>query len=291
METIACNICQRKDTKILYKNHDLQVVLCKYCSLGFLNPRMTNDEYEQHYKHQYQIARHNIFDKKSAIERLEKKKSYEQKKKHLSFLRGIINSSSSVLEVGSGWGTFLKVIKDEYNCQVKGIELSSLAAQVAKDYYNLSIIEQSLEQYIIQKSSNETYDVIMMHHVLEHFLNPKEMLSSLRHIITPNGYVYIAVPNVAKPDEPIDKFFRIEHTYYFSPTSLSLLLRQSGFSIKKIHVGNRDIKLIAQYSGEKAVNIEKNYDAFFIYTKVKVYQLIDYIKNIFRPVYYKIIKN
>ncbi len=246
MEQITCNLCGNSTTTELYRFNNQPVVMCTQCSLVFLNPRLTAAEYVRHYTDSYQDVRHKITSLSQAVARLEAKGSYKQKQDRLQFFAGFINEHTKILEIGSGWGTFLKVLQDTYHCPVVGIEISALAAEVATKYYGLPIIQKPLEEYVAAIRGTETFDVIIMHHVLEHLLDPKVALSQIKSIMHENSYLYIAVPNVAAPDELLNTFFRLEHCYYFSPSTLARLLQDSGFLISKTYLDGKDMKMIVK---------------------------------------------
>ncbi len=243
MEHVICVLCGQNNPTPLYTRDSLTVVLCARCGLGYLNPRMTKDEYDRHYRESYQKVRHNIDDTASAIKRLEQKKSYERQAPRLGFFEGILSPTSKVLEVGSGWGTFLKLISDTYHCPVQGIEISHLAARVAQDYYHLPVIEEPIETYAPRVAGTVRYDCIILHHVLEHFLDPVAALASVKSLLAPGGGVYIAVPNLTSPDEPLSRYFRIQHTYYFTIETLTQLLQKAGFTITKQSIAPNEIKV------------------------------------------------
>ncbi len=288
MEHISCNLCGETQDTQLYQTKDYRVVLCLNCSLSYLNPRMTAQEYEQHYRSQYQIARHQISEKEAAIERLLKKKAYEQKKQRVSFFEGVVTPDSKVLEVGAGWGTFLKVFQDTFHCSVEGIEISALAAEVAREYYGLSIVEKPFEVYVQENSDQKQFDLILIHHVLEHFLDPSKVLKNLHGLLSPNGSVYIAVPNVANPDELLPQFFRIEHTYYFTPRTLIKMIEKNGFEVAKLVVGENDIKIIIKKGNKIYDGAEIEITAAQIQRTLRLRKYTEAVKNIIRPLYYKI---
>lgn len=85
-----------------------------------------------------------------------------------------------------------------------------------------------------------------MHHVLEHVLDPLHVLKKIRNIISPDGVLFIGVPNMAMPDEDISKFFRIEHCFCFVTKTLEKLLAKSGFEVLEMVITKTDIRLVAK---------------------------------------------
>ncbi len=83
---------------------------------------------------------------------------------------------------------------------------------------------------------DNTYDVIYCRHGLEHIYDPVEFVKKIHDIYSPEGYVYIVVPNW-------DSFWHerekinwpwldpVGHVSYFTRRSLSELMENSGFTI------------------------------------------------------------
>ena len=243
MEKVSCNNCQSEKDTELYKDDEKRIVICDECSLVYLNPRWTADEYEAHYNKNYQIKRHNIDDFDKAVARLERKDSYERKKAQLPFFEEYINKDGEVLDIGSGWGTLLKVIEDAYNCDVTGIEISNIAAQVSDKHYRIRTYNETLQQYFA-KGRGQAFDFIILNHVMEHFLDPIEMLRRIKSLLKKGGSLFLAVPNMDSPDESLNHYFRIEHTYYYTLRTLADALQKAGLKIIKFELGKREIKVI-----------------------------------------------
>lgn len=274
----------------LYSSSKFDVVVCTHCALAYLNPRMTQDEYSKYYSDEYQKNRHSITTFDEAITRLKVKKSYERKKELLPVLEKFIRKDSNVLEVGSGWGTLLKFIQDTFGSKVKGLEISSLAAQVSREYYGIPTEEKTLEGFCgEQKSSEQKFDFVIMYHVLEHILDPVQALQILKNVIADNGVLYIAVPNLAHPDEDISLFFRVEHCFYFTPNTLVAMLQKSGYVVIDTIITAKDIQVVAQKDGrvksvQEGVRLGRAPSARSLVWIVRKARMIEGIKVLFRPV-------
>lgn len=243
-QVVACNLCGLQNDEELYKDRQLRVVICTNCSLVYLSPRMNQEEYNKYYEDDYQKDRHEITSLDAAIKRLETKDSYSRKKAKFTFMKPYITASSKVLEIGAGMGTQLKVIADEVNCLVEGIEVSTLGAQVANEYYKIPVKQVTLDDFA--SVNDKKFSFILLHHVLEHFLNPTNALKMIHSFTEEDGMLYIAVPNMSHPDEPLDRFFRLPHTYYYTLHTLKGLLTRAGWEMVIADVGKQEIKVIAK---------------------------------------------
>jgi 2-polyprenyl-3-methyl-5-hydroxy-6-metoxy-1,4-benzoquinol methylase len=272
MEKVNCNLCGGNNDAEVYNDGQIRVVMCNDCSLVYLNPRPSQEEYKKYYNKDYQRKRHHFTEYSQIIEKIEKKNSYAKKETRAKDFLKYLNENSRVLEIGSGWGTMLKVIRDRFNCQVLGIEISELAAQVAKKYYSLDVRHQMFEEYL-EENYGEKFNLILMVHVLEHFSDPNFILKRVVEILSDDGYLYIAVPNLAAPDEPLDGFFRMEHCYYFTLLTLNNLLKKCGLKIIEIKISPNDIRIIAVKKENSGKEIDTN-DFEIEYGKKEILKII-----------------
>lgn len=263
--------------------------MCEECSLVYINPRLSAGDYKHLYHNDYQADRHGVFGYEQAIKRLLEKDSYNNKKALLSNFTNYINKDSHVLEIGSGWGTLLKVIQDNFQCYVVGIEISEIAAMVGKKHYGLNIYNQTLEDYLTGSNAHQKFNFVILNHVLEHFLDPYLRLIDIKEkLLDESGFLYIAVPNIASPDESPDRFFHIEHCYYFSPLTIRKLLQKAGLKIVDVKIGSHEAIYIVTKSDHYLLSI--NTDTFdLIYSQVNIlrslkkhdrkYKILRYVKN------------
>ena len=73
-----------------------------------------------------------------------------------------------------------------------------------------------------------------MFHVLEHLAQPINFLKKVKKHIKPNGRILIEIPNlddfqIEKNSAYRDWFWQRAHLQYFSPKTLKLVLKKSGF--------------------------------------------------------------
>lgn len=204
----SCPLCGSQQRSPLYSSSNLSYVMCDECTFVFLSPRLTEEEYREFYRDSYQKDRHKVTNYKEAIARLKRKGSVERRRKYLSDIGPYLSQKARVLEIGSSWGALLKLIHDTYRADVTGIEISKLASDVAKKYYGIPTFHQTFDEYN-RKNHEGAFDVIIMNHVLEHILNPEQTLLNVKNLLTENGVLFVAVPNIAYPTESLDRFFSL----------------------------------------------------------------------------------
>jgi SAM-dependent methyltransferase len=133
------------------------------------------------------------------------------------------------MEVGPGDGAFLKLLKAECRLgSVSGIEPSPKAAAVCRRR-GLNVEEG----YLTSSSPAGQFDCIAAFHVLEHALDPINLLRVFHSRLNDNGTLLIEVPNILGNWRGLG-MIHIAHPYQFSPDSLRFALSLAGFRVLAI---------------------------------------------------------
>lgn len=111
----------------------------------------------------------------------------------------MIGENKKVLEIGCANGYFGKHLIQNQRCKVVGVELDAQAACEARAIYEQVVTgdisrKETLDQII---PPQEKFDVILCSNVLEHLMDPLEVLGRLKNLLHPTGYFVIALPNIA----------------------------------------------------------------------------------------------
>lgn len=144
-----------------------------------------------------------------------------------------ISGRTRLLEVGIGSGRFLSAAAKS-GWQVAGIEASSAIAKHVGQRYGVSVFVGSLDEY--DDSLGTGFDVVIMNHVLEHLTDPKKALLQIKTLLNPGGVLHLAVPNFNCWEANFSGWtsYQPYHLYYFERESLTYLVRDCGFKIKRI---------------------------------------------------------
>lgn len=116
---------------------------------------------------------------------------YEETKQEFSFAATHIQSSTGVLEVGSGKGAFRTHIVDN---PYIGLEFNDRAVSLGKSR-GLDIRKQSIESHAVDMP--EFYDVVCNFQVLEHVSDPRCFLESCIACLKPGGKLIVSVPSLS----------------------------------------------------------------------------------------------
>ncbi len=155
--------------------------------------------------------------------------------RYLSRLDNYGVKKDALLEIGCGNGFFLEeALKDGYII-VKGVEPSVLAAAKASPNVAQHIICDIMHPGLFEQ---EQFDVICMFQVLDHVVDPKALLTECLRILKPGGLVLCISHNIRafsarllKNRSPI---IDIEHTYLYSPATISKIFSVCNFQVKGV---------------------------------------------------------
>ena len=100
-----------------------------------------------------------------------------------------------VCDVGCGNGIFTSWIKDSLSCRLVGVDGSEYALNKAKqlNFDELHHIEDFSNNNLPFK--DESFDFVINKDVLEHLLNPENLVHEIARITRIGGFALIHVPN------------------------------------------------------------------------------------------------
>lgn len=206
------------------------VVICKNCGLSYLSPRLDKESYTDFYRYEYdRLYRSDIH--RSKPKRTTLPNPIEARLDRL----GVLNESSGkILEIGSGAGENLLHFKSLFpKAELYAIEPSEVSKKILQDN-EVTWIGGDVDQEW-EGGYQKTFDIVIMRHVLEHFMDPVAAMSKVKSVLAENGIVYVAVPNNLYPTQDLrDSWFRNVHTYYFNKHSLKNLCKLVGLKLLTI---------------------------------------------------------
>jgi len=142
-----------------------------------------------------------------------------------------------LMEIGCGSGVLLR-LADERGWQADALELSAELAAVAQRCNPKSTIKVvNILDYVAKQG---TYDAVMALDVLEHVIDPGQMLANCCQMLKPGGLLLIQTPNTKSlrsrlQGDSWDMRDPDQHLNLFSPAGLRILLAKRGFEVA--HLG------------------------------------------------------
>lgn len=242
MTDIICPYCSSDRCK---KEYDLtwplegfsnySVARCMSCDTGFVLPLPTPQELDDLYNGlEYHSEIRTTVNASSSDEEIAR--IIEENGRILRKYKPHVPPSGHVLDVGAGWGTLLKYFAN-YGYQTTGLELSTQTAEFARNKLGLEIYNIPVER--IDELPDQTYDLVTMRHVMEHFYEPTAVLAKLRQTMSVGSKLIIEVPDYGSFDRKSYAeswpAFAPYHLWYFSRASLQRLLEDAGFEVLLFH--------------------------------------------------------
>ncbi len=217
-----CRLCG--SNKIKQINWGGTILLhCNSCDIYFLAEFPNQLNLDNYYEKEYRIVKDFTNTEHRRISRI-----YEQYQ-----LLSIINKYhdiKSILDIGCDKGFFLDEAR-RLGINVAGVELSESArnycATIGLD------VRHSIDEF------DSKFDAVIMSHSLEHFFDPKEILTKIYDKLNSKGLLIVRVPAFDSPWSRIAKsrwiwFQPKNHNFHFTQKSLRLLAQNCGFEVLEI---------------------------------------------------------
>jgi len=246
---LKCPICCRQDWKHVQTVRAASISRCAQCGLlgttDFLKGvnttygiYETSPEHHLVYRQQYMNRRQPMYERvMPSLERFRR--------------------TGRLLEIGCSYGYFLEIAR-RAGWRAEGVEISGYAAGVARSK-GFEIHQGELQALVLDPRS---YDVIVMWDVIEHLLNPAEVVERCAELLVPGGTLVARTPNAHALGTRGGLFCLAyrqfvypantpEHVFHFTPESLCSLLRKKGFGrVETDNYGGWEERII---SGRNAI--------------------------------------
>ncbi len=194
------------------------IVKCANCEIIFVDEPISQQEINDYYK----ISEDPLY----LAEQKARKATFTH---YLNKLGKKIGKKGKLLDIGTNTGLFVKVAKDS-GWNASGLEPNKEAVAFAKKNFNLDLISKPFEENSIPK---ESYEVVTMWDVIEHFTDPISELKKVYQTLKPNGVFAFSTVDpeslVAKIRGSSWPWYMEMHRVLLSPKVVEHYLKQSGF--------------------------------------------------------------
>ena len=273
-------LCGASEDEIIGKRdiHGLPVqnVICRQCGLVRINPRITQESYNQYYDDEFRYINLQFAEEYRLIHSW-----FVGRKRGDAFLDFIAadiekwDKNILILDIGCGSGGMLYEFKIQGYQNTLGIDMDSSCVTYGRNKgMNLSCVSSR----DLSWTESHQYDLVILSHVFEHFLDIKSELEVISYLLKPGGYLFISTPGRFGYERYRGVYnifdgsvFRFGHTYGFSLEILSDIMAVNGFELVR---GNQEIMALFQYTGV-SVPIQGNCDHYE--------QSLDYMFYSFMP--------
>jgi len=237
LEEVPCNLCGSRDSETLSRRGQdglpLRAVICRYCGLIFINPRMTKEWYDLYYQHEYRTKTIGIG---AAARPPNNDRLFGLMETHGRELAVLLkpyfqNSGALIVEVGSSLGGVLAGLKRELGVEVIGIEPSAPEAEYAarrgiKTYCSL------IEDIDGKAPGFPPVGAVVCTQSLNHFLDPRFFFEWAYRRLAGDGLLVLEVMNFRHQLKRAGCFrnaVKIDHPHMFVPEVLKAVVKRAGF--------------------------------------------------------------
>ena len=152
------------------------------------------------------------------------------------------NRKGKLLDYGCGVGRVMHTARQR-GWTVVGYDVDCETTKKVEKVYNFEIKCGPFEDV---DWGGHRFDVVYLHHVLEHVKNPVHTILALRDLLNEKGYLFVGVPNMRSLSSTAKTYLERKgirrrrigahyatdhHLLYFSKQSLRSLLEKCGFAV------------------------------------------------------------
>ena len=230
-----CILCKNEKFQLISKktrdSKKHKIIRCLKCNHIQLWPIPTLNDEKKFYDENLQDK--NINDVGS-IKRA-RRKMMPDNTRRAELVSKIITKRSRILEIGSGHGFFLDIMKKN-GYDIAGFEISKEKRKYSKKVTKVPVLDININEKI---PTVKPFDIVVLFHTLEHITDPVILLKNIKKLLKPKGKVLVEVPNCDDFHLGLNKFYKEfywerAHIHYFNSKSLKTVINLGGFKGIKI---------------------------------------------------------
>jgi SAM-dependent methyltransferase len=241
LESVPCFLCGADDYTVLYhaqydqeKDVDLvqkfrasgdellidQLVQCRRCGFRYVNPRLRGDLI---------LGSYTEGDDPTYVSQLDaRERTFDAALNEIEAAHG---GRGKLLDIGTAAGAFVAAAAKR-GWQAEGCEPNRWLAEWGARHYGIRIRQGSVFEQPYEPGS---FDVVTLWDVIEHTLNPREMLDRCRTLLRPAGTLVVNYPDIgswiARALGRRWLFLTSVHLYYFDRGTIRRMLESTGFEV------------------------------------------------------------
>ena len=239
--SVPCNYCGNDDVTVIFAAGVAQlnqIVRCNRCGLMYASPRAKEPDHIEiaQYDPNFNPLRQD--DTRILKERLQVR-DYDNTR---ALLNRLYPERGRLLEIGSSLGYLLDVFRKD-GWDVLGVEPFYQCCRYSREELGLEIKNAILES---AELPDESFDVVLLNHVIEHIDDPLRTLREVNRVLKPGGHFVIETPRydtlmfklMGKRERSVSCG---GHIYFFTTESLKNLYEAAGFKTIELNYVGRSL--------------------------------------------------
>ena len=222
------------------------IVRCLECDTVYRAAVVTGAEHRKLYQNEAMLETPFYLANKMALDpKVEPMPTFARGLRRLGELR----TPGRLLDVGCSYGAFM-LLAQLAGWKTSGVELSKSVAQFARDERHLDVFTGTVEQAAYPE---RYFDAVTLWDVIEHLDDPVSTMAEIHRIMAPGGILVVFTINqesllttigqvlyklsLNRWKHLMELFYDIHHNFFFSPHTLTSLLKRSEFEVADVQFG------------------------------------------------------
>lgn len=204
----------------------VNVVACRQCGFCFNDTECSREDYDRYYRESSKYADARLSTGAGAS--AEDSKRLADTAKCIVGMAGL--TDSAILDIGCGAGGLLDALAAVGYPTLYGMDPAPACAAAVAERGHHGVVG-TLDAHPLTPG---TFRGVILCHVLEHVRDVGAALKAVRRLLTPDGWLYVEVPDATRYAECLIapfQDFNLEHINHFTGRSLSNLLRVHGWQV------------------------------------------------------------
>lgn len=153
------------------------------------------------------------------------------------------STTKTILDIGCGQGAFLKLVKEQTGAETWGIEVVIEVAKKAKN--NIDKILTGKVEDVLNSIPDDYFDCITFNDILEHLLEPSDVLKMIKPKLSDKGIIIASIPNVRYFSNLYELFIKKDweykdagildstHLRFFTQKSMKRMFEEADYNLIK----------------------------------------------------------
>lgn len=223
-----CPLCNGSKANLLFYTkttfQKFGIVQCNLCGLARTYPRLSDKSVYARDSSNYYGKHANKF---SLVLQMIRNKTMKLRAGYFLSMLSASVRKPKILDVGCAEGRLLNAFL-EYGCECWGIEHPLYPTRRFLNSDKITYLQDDFQAIDFDK---ETFDMIILWHVLEHMDDPVLIMQRLYKWLTSKGVMIVAVPNLSSMEARAFKqsWFHLDipwHKYHFNEKSITYLMEE-----------------------------------------------------------------
>ena len=223
----VCPACDGRGHDPYIVHRGMTLLACRACGTVHLHPRPSRAEVQALYTDAYQGATESYFAKVD--------KKLRRSRRRMAALARLISTSHisppRFLDIGCSGGFMVEAAR-ERGFAAHGLDIDPVSIDYARQHYPANAFALSTLEDFARAAPH--FDLIYSSEVIEHLADPGRFLAAVYQLLKPNGLFFLTTPDISHWRRPRDVtlwdgFCPPSHCVFFTPDSLTTLLRRVGF--------------------------------------------------------------